>query len=352
MKIKLAVLEQNENYLNKLILAFETKYADKFEIYSFTDLQMALAALQTSRIDVFLADERFKLNREQIPKRCGFAYLVEEPGIETYKEEHAICKFQKVDLIYKQVLSIFAEGNETVKFSFAGEKNTKVIAFFSVGGGAGASTVAAATAMHFAKAGKKTLYLDLETFGTVDLFFSGEGNFDMSDVIFALKSKNANLPLKLESCVKQDASGVFFFSEAKVALDMREMTSDDKLRLLTELKLSDAYDYILMDVDFSLDADALLVYRQAQSIVWVGDGSRVSNSKLRSAYQALSILEEENAELQRRSVLIYNKFSNKTGAALENVELKCIGGAPRFDHAGTLQVAQELSKMNMFDKLL
>ena len=36
MKIKLALLDNDANYLNRLVVAFNTKYSDKFEIYSFT----------------------------------------------------------------------------------------------------------------------------------------------------------------------------------------------------------------------------------------------------------------------------------------------------------------------------
>ena len=36
MKIKLALLDSDQNYLNRIVTAFNIKYADKLEIYSFT----------------------------------------------------------------------------------------------------------------------------------------------------------------------------------------------------------------------------------------------------------------------------------------------------------------------------
>ena len=45
MKIRLALLEKDQSYLNRIVSAFSTKYADKFEIYSFTDPGVALATL-------------------------------------------------------------------------------------------------------------------------------------------------------------------------------------------------------------------------------------------------------------------------------------------------------------------
>lgn len=280
MRIKLAILEKDQNYLNRIVTAFSTKYADKFEIYSFTDKDIALSTLDSSRIDVLVASEAFEIDVAKIPTYCGFAYFVDSSDIDHVNEQRAICKFQKADLIYKQILSVYSEKAGSVSGLKLGEESAKVIAFTSVGCGVGNSTMAAAAAMHFASKHKKTLYLNLEKFGSSDSFFSGEGQFNMSDIIFALKSKKTNLSLKLESCVKQDASGVYFYSQPKIALDMNELSPDDILRLISELKLTGAYDYIVIDIPFGIETNMLKILRQAHAIIWVGNGTEISNLKI------------------------------------------------------------------------
>ena len=109
MKIKLAILENDRNYLTRVVTVFNTKYADKFEIYSFTDATIALSTLDSNRIDVFVANESFDIDVTALPKRCGFAYFVDSADVDTVKDQRAICKFQKIDLIYKQILSLYAE---------------------------------------------------------------------------------------------------------------------------------------------------------------------------------------------------------------------------------------------------
>lgn len=353
MRIKLAILEKDQAYLNRIVTAFNTKYADKFEIYSFTDEQMALSALDSSRIDVFVASEAFDIDVDAIPKRCGFAYFVDSADIDTLKEQRAICKFQKADLLYKQILSIYSENAGSISGLKLGDDSTKMIAFSSPSGGAGTSSLAAACAAHFASVKKKALYFNLEKFGASDIFFSAEGQFNMSDIIYALKSKKANLAMKLESCVKQDEKGVFFYSQPRIALDMLELTAEDTIRLLSELRLMGSYDYIVLDMDFSMDREYLKVYEQAHAVVWVGDGSEISNSKMQRAYHALSIM-EQNAEvaLTNRLCLIYNKFSNKSGKTVGDIGLKNIGGAPRYHHASTKQVIEQLTPMSMFDNII
>lgn len=353
MKIKLAILEKDQNYLNRIVSIFGTKYADKFQIYSFTDLEVAFSTLETAKIEVIVASDSFEIDITKLPKRCGFAYFVDSADVDTLNGQRAICKFQKADLIYKQILSIYSENAGNVSGLKFGDDSSKIIFFQPVSGGVGASSMAAACAMHFASKGKKTLYLNLERFGSSNVFFNADGQFDMSDIIFALKSKKANLAMKLESCVKQADNGVFFYSQSKIALDMMELNSEDIMRLITELQLTGSYDYIIVDTDFSIEREALKVYRKAHTVVWVSDGSEISNCKLYRAFNALNIIEQNaDSPIPNRMVLIYNKFSSKMSTILSEIGIKNIGGAPRFEHATAKQVIEQLSTKDMFDTIM
>ena len=353
MKIKLAILEKDKSYLTRIVSAFSARYADKLEIYSFTDDQVAMATLDSAKIEVLIANDAFDVDVSKLPRRCGFAYLVDSMDVETVNDQPAICKFQKADLIYKQILSVYSENASNVSGLKLGDDESVIIAFATPCGGCGSSTMAAACALHFAQQGKKALYLNLERFGTADCFFEGEGMFDMSDVIFALKSKKTNLSLKLESCVKKDHRGVNFYAPTKIALDMLELRTENILRLLSELKVTGSYDYIILDLDFSLEKDMLEIYRQAHCVVAVGDGSPISNAKITRAYAALTTMEQNaDSPLASRLTLAYNKFSNKTGTAIGDIGIRLAGGAPRYDHATTEQIMTQLAAMDFFDKLV
>ena len=352
MKIKLAILHNDIIYLNRIINVFNTKYAEKIQVYSFTKLNNALEELENSRIDVFIASDVFEINVSEIPKRCGFAYLVDSADIETFKDQHAICRFQKVDLIYRQILSIYSENAGSIASLKIGDDSCKTIAFTAPSGGVGSSTMAAACAFRFAGQGKKTLYLNFEKCGLTDVFFQAEGQFDMSDIIFALKSKKSNLSIKLESCLKQDQNGVFFYSQPKIALDMLEFNAEEMVRLISQVKLSSSYDCIILDLDFGLDNDSLNLFRQADSVIWTGDGSEISNYKIKRALHALSILEKDDEiSLLNRISLVYNKFSSKSSRIIDDIEIKNIGGTPRYEHATTKQVLEKISQMQMFDNI-
>ncbi|MBP9988943.1 MAG: hypothetical protein KBT46_05535 [Ruminococcus sp.] len=123
--------------------------------------------------------------------------------------------------------------------------------------------------------------------------------------------------------------------------------------MIEETKLVGSYNYIILDMDFSLDKEMLKVVRQSHAFVWVGDGSDISNAKLFRAYNALNAM-EQNAEspLTNRLALIYNKFSNKTSKTLNEIGIKNVGGAPRYEHTTTAQVVGQLAPMDMFEKIL
>ncbi len=194
--------------------------------------------------------------------------------------------------------------------------------------------------------------MNLEKFGSSDIYFSSEGQFDMSDIIFALKSKKTNLSLKLESCVKQDNRGVFFFSSAKQALDMLELRAEEINRLITELQLTGSYDYIIADFDFYLDNDFIRTLKKFHSIVIIGTGSESSNNKIFRLYNSLLIKESaEDSPLLDRMSLLYNQFSSKTNKSITGLEMKSIGGIPRFDHATDRQVVEKIATMAVLDSI-
>ena len=352
MKIKLAILEKDQSYLSRIVSAFSTKYADKLQIYSFTNPELAMSSIQREKIDVLIASDVFDIDLLELPSRCGFAYFVDSVGVETLNDQRAICKFQKAELIYKQILGVYSDHATNIGGVGLDEKG-QILLFASPAGGAGSSTMAAACALHFAQAGRKTLYLNLEKFGASDLFFSAEGSSNLSDVIFALKTKKSNLTLKVESCVRQDANGVYYFASPKQALDMLELTTEETRRLLSAEGVGGSYDVIVLDMDFSLAKDYRDVYRLASAWIVVSDGSEIANDKVFRAYNALSIQEErEDSSLNRRMALLYNRVNSYTGSLLQDLDLRSLGGAPRYAKASVQEIVKQLSTLDAFDKIV
>ena len=134
---------------------------------------------------------------------------------------------------------------------------------------------------------------------------------------------------------------------------MVEMGAEDASHLLSELKLAGSYEVIILDLDFSLKKQDLGILDFAHSIIWVSDGSEIANAKFMRAVNALKLLEDNaDAPILERVSTIYSKFSSKTSKIISDVDIKNIGGTPRYEHATTQMLMEQISKMGMLDELL
>lgn len=352
LKIKLAILEHDKNYLTRVVTAFNNRFPDKLQVYSFTKTDDVMyETLRESKIDMLISSDFFEIDFSRIPKSCAFAYFVESLGIEQYNNKPTICKFQKADLIYKEILNIFSEVAANISgVSISSEDGTKVISFISAAGGVGCSTVAASYAMFLAKKGFKPLFLSLEILGNSNAFFKGNGQYNFSDIVYAVKSKKANIVMKLESCVKQDESGVFFFDACSMPLDMMELNNEEITSIIKTLRTTNSYTHIIIDTDFAFDERSMNILGNSSDVVVVADGSALSNAKFKSFYDTISIMEsQKDLHLLSKLHIIYNKFSNKTSQELPVENLDIIGGIPKYEYASTEQIMQQVSSMAVFN---
>lgn len=351
MKIRLALLDNDVICLQKLCDVFSTKFSDKLELYAFTEFDSAMSCIHSTEIDVFLARTSFQVDVENLPKRIGFAYLVDSRDIESYEGQRTICRFQKADDIYKLILDIYSTCSTSIVNKRFSDSKTTTICFSSPCSGSGSSTMAISCATRLTALGKKVLYLDLQKFPTVDAFF-GRGNTNFSDIIFALKSKKVNLAMKLQSCVLQSESGVFYFSQISNPLDILEITSEERDRLILALQELGVYDTIVIDYDYSLSKDDLSFIANADAIIYTCDGTENSVMKLSSCHQALEILEGSyGITLRDKTYILYNKFSSKIGQRLEVNDWKELGGVQRFEHADNSMVVNSVISKVVFDAL-
>lgn len=354
MKIKLAILEKDSIYLQRISAVFNNKYADKLEVYSFTERETALETAREAKINVLLAGEEYDIVPEKLPDRCAFAWFVDTPDVEHINHCAAICKYQKIDIIYKQIVSLYSEvAGDIVTTVNSESENTNVITVFSPAGGVGCSTIAAACAMFLCQHGKRVLYLNLEKYGTGSSFFQGDGLGGLGDVIYAIKSQKSNLALKLEGIVRQDKSGVCFLSECNVVLDRMEMKEEELDILLKQIKHSENYDYIVLDTDFSFETFEKKVMMQSDKILMVSDGNQNANTKVRRVYEAMRILEQqEDGKVLEKMLLLYNRFHSQTGKMMDDLQIPVLGGIQNFKGAGEGQIASEMAKMDIFEKLI
>lgn len=353
IRIKLAILENDSNYINRIVSVFNSRFTDKLEVFTFTDKDAAISSLAENRINVFLVSEQIQIDTKEIPDRCAFAYLSESNSIDTIYGEFALGKYQKAEIIYKSILNLFSDkSSEVIGYKVNDTDAARIIAFASCSGGVGSSTVAASCALNFAMKGHKTMYINLEQLGNANIFFNAEGQSDFGDVIYAIKSKKSNLSLKIESTMKMDPRGVYFFDSCKMALDNMEISKDDIERLIRELRTS-SFEYVIIDCDFSLNGLPKEIFESVSSVILISDGSKVSNDKLHRSLASLEVLDKQKViKYLPKVAVMYNRFSNKTSTQVEGLNFNVLGGIQRFEGAQIDQIMQQISTMPIFDKLM
>ncbi len=351
MKIKLAILDSDGEYLRRLGTAFNSRYSSQLEIYSSTDSDAIMNCLEEKRIDVLLAAHTIKIDASRLPKRCGFAYLVPSADISSFNGEKAICKFQRGELLYKQILSIYSEHTPALTpVSASGGGAMKTIAFTSPAGGVGTSSLAAAFAVYLARAGKRVLYLNCEVYGEADNYFRCDGQADMSSAIIAVKSTNMNRAMKLQSSVKQDECGVCFYSSVKVPIDMMDMEVADYLTLQKELAALGSYDYLVTDTEFPHSVGNFEFFEQCSAVVLVSDGTPVSEAKTEKAISAINVLDERTRfGIQPLLRLIRNKCPS---GGIYSGELAFLGSLPVYQSVPPYQMVRQLSQSSIFSQLM
>lgn len=314
MSIKLTLLDSNEKFLSGLINALNSKYPEEFEVHAFTNPVFAMNYVESADMDLFVVDSQFSVDASRVPAGCKVKYFSEDETA-----EGTIYKKQNLDGIYMSFKAALSAGSEN-KEIVVEKKDAQVIVFSSPCGGAGTSTLAAACSTRFASTGFKVLYLNLEKFGSAEVFFSSDE----------------------ENFVKQDASGVYFCESSGIS----QLGQDEIMNNVLEAKSAGVYDYIIIDVDFSFDAVKL--YDMAYMWIWCCDGSDVQNGKTTLAFDAFAAA---SANLCNKICLVYNKYGENSTAIIRD-DIKCLGAVPFVEIQNSAEAVGDIATSDVFEEIL
>lgn len=345
MKLKAAILDPDVGYMNRLSKNFQLKYADKISMYIFSDMETFYQSLKKVYVDVILMDTSMKVDMEKIPEGTAVGYLCDMADAEEIDGLPAVCRFQKIDTMYKLILGMYAESSSNIKIKKKGSL-VRITLFTSVQGGCGTSSAAAAYTLRYAAEGKKMFYLNLERFGQTECYFSADGAMSFSDVLYSLKSRKSNLLIKLESAMRTDASGIDFFASSRNAYDMMELEDAEVESLLQGLSQVKAYDEIVVDLSGDLSGRMLMLMKDyADAIFYVCDGSMTGNGKFERFCQTVRVIEQrEEVNILGKTSLLYNRFSSKMSRQIEETPVAVAGGIHIFKGAEGRELAEQIAR--------
>ena len=296
MKIRLVLIDGDEDYRKRLSDFYIRNYQDRIEILTFSSLDSFENNRGNKAIDVMLVSENIEDDLSSYSEKISLAYLSDRDLIERKNNIKTINKFKKPEKIYKEILNVLADGaNGDIAYKFNDGNNTLVEIFMPVNGGAGATSLAIAYAKRLARQGIPTLYLNFEMLNSSNIFLNGEGNVGFDEIIYAIKSKKQSVSLKIESSVLKTSEGLDFFNESRTALDMLEMSDEDISVLIKELQGMGKYRHII--IDSNLNPGSRLKVFSKQGI-----------KKMSDLNDALQIMENSGSiDITNKLSLICNK---------------------------------------------
>lgn len=343
----------DEKYLSRFSSIAALQYEDKIELSMFTQGEKAAGFIKKIRPDIVLAERRYFDEIAYLSEISELVCFTEEKDIQAWGGFRAVCKYQKFSDIYKSIMEIYAERMEAEAIVLKGDaESKKIVTFFSGAGGVGASTVAASYACYLAEHGENVLYLNLEQTGMADLFFHTEGEDDFGRVIYSLEMAAGSPAVRMENVLQRDLCGVYFYAACTSALDMLELNDDIMERLFEQLNVMKLFQWIVVDMDFSLENKVYMQMERSYATYFVSDGTAIANEKLKRKLSALEIVAEQREHLLlNRIFILYNRFGSKSGKKIKGSPFKEIGGINRFADADSKDLLRLISQAKVFSEM-
>lgn len=344
MKIRLAIVDTDEIYLEKILNYFTLHYSDRLEISIFSGIKSLRECIGDKKPDVILINEKLEKEAEDIIG-SNVAFMASSAGVHSMNGVKVICKYQKPDNIYKEVLNLYSEQETSFAISFSGDnRKTSVILFTAASGGAGATTASVAYARKRAAMGKKVLYYNREKISSVSSVFGDINDFHFEDVIYAIKSKKVNLSLKIESLIHKDITGVYSFGDSDNALVSAELSMEEAKELLRVVVETGQFDEIVIDGDeYYMD--------NVQNIVVVVEKSEIGIEKWKKLYNTYAILEKnEKYDILSKLYVIYNKVTT-VNVEKPDIQENQIGEIPYYQGYPLNHILNKVAEFDCWNRI-
>ncbi|MDR1635412.1 MAG: hypothetical protein LBS27_10965 [Bifidobacteriaceae bacterium] len=354
-RISVGVLERSPEDAEALSDALLEFYPDQVSLSLLADAEQALTWARRGRPGVLLGDREQLGALDKLPDSIAVGALVD---VDQSAEEGvtAVCRYLAVDAIYAEIVRLFSEVVGTGLPSASHEGDSLVVAFTSPQGGVGTTTVALAFARKLARSTPdKVLYLDLTPFAVVGELSAGRGSATMTDVVFAAKSRNANMRMALTgTALRDESSGLWYYASARTAADVMELGEEELTALYQAAVDGAGFRYVILDVPFAWSGPHGEALARAGVVVAVTDGRPLANYKLLRAVEALDLRAGNDSAGRSWTVqaVFYNKYSSTASSKLDLADVPEVGGSGALIGLTDSQVVEHIAQSSAFDLLL
>lgn len=245
MRKKLVLADEDEQYLKELRYEFMEK-APQLDLITFTQREKLCQYFEQGGVaDILVVDEVFAKER-LVGQPLAVTRIALSSSMAPIEEFEVVKKYQRMDVLLDAILLKYAQDSGTLD-PVRGDSNTKMAAFYSPAGGAGKTTLALSLAAAGARAGVRTLYLNLEEIDSVSDIL-GQTPGSLSDIFLALKTKGMQVGIKLKESIGREASaGFYYVSGVESISEYEEIDRGDIKGLVEAIRQLSSYDLVILD---------------------------------------------------------------------------------------------------------
>lgn len=340
-KINIVLADSDELYLNHLS-NYLMEHVNTLEVFAFStkDSLIKFIGDKTNKIDVIaftedLMDGTIKV--ADIPAKI----LLSDGTFSELEEFESVNKYQKAENFVKDILLIYAEKTGRVEAVSTGDKDTKIIGFYSPAGGSGKTTLALSCAQILAGQGKRVFYLNGEKINSTVEVLNKADSGSLSDLYLTVKTKGANISLRIMANKYTDTdSGISYINPAESSLEINEMLPEEFRKLLTEFENLGEFDYVIVDFDSEFSKEKIKMLDKCDVIIAPITPENTPLAKAKLFIKELGMYDELK-ELKEKIVFVLNK-----SVAQSNTVVQASGIMSECEIKANISISPILSDIN------
>lgn len=317
-KINIILADSDELYLNHLS-NYLMEHVNTLEVFSFSTKESLIKFLtdKSNKTDVLaftedLIDETIKT--ADIPVKI----LLSDGTFSELEEFERVKKYQKAENFVNDILLIYAEKTGHSEAVLTGDKDTKIIGFYSPVGGCGKTALSLAAAHTLAARGKRVFYLNAEKINSTTEALNKAENGSLSDLYLTLKTKGANIGLRIIANKYTDTdSGVSYINPAESSLEINEITPEEFKKLLTEFEKMGEFDYVIIDYDSDFSKEKIKLLDKCDVIIAPFLPETTSLAKIKLFVKELGMYDELK-DIKQKVKFVLNKSVAQSNALVQN----------------------------------
>lgn len=286
-----AVCDLEAAYAYNLMEYMNVKQSTPFEVQAFTNVKSLELFLQEHEVEILLISEQAMC---QEVKEMGIGrvmILSEGELLEELSGYPFVYKYQSSDSLIAEVMSYYAKQDTRVSPLALLKKKVEIIGVYSPVK-RNLKTSFALTLGQLLARNRGVLYINMEDYSGFETLMSKKFPSDLSDLMYFIRQGSNNLMYKLDGMI-QSINNLDYIPPAFSPMDLRDVTFEEWMKLITNLMDYSSYEVIILDLGESVD-QLFKIMRECKTIYMPVREDGVSLAKLEQYEKLLKAWDYED----------------------------------------------------------